>query len=129
MAFSACALAESTGDVALAHAGRSGEKHVQVLVDPAAAGKLAHHGLVDAATRRDVDVLDARAGDPELGVFEQTTEATGVASSVRGADEQSEACAEGGATGFVVLGLLLPSLGHRAETHRVEFLESGFLQH
>jgi hypothetical protein len=52
---------EGTGDEALAGAGGAGDEHLLVLVDPAARGELADHGLVEFPAGGIVDGLDAGA--------------------------------------------------------------------
>ena len=46
-------LRERAREVGLADAGRAGDEHVLVLLDPAARGELAHDGLVELAPGRE----------------------------------------------------------------------------
>jgi len=88
-------LAESGGDVALAHAGRSGDEHIEVLVDPSDRRERAEGASVDPTAVRRVDVFDAGARDPQRRVLHQTIEATVVARAVLRVDQQREALVEG----------------------------------
>ncbi len=85
------ALAEGAGHVALSDSGRSAEQDAEVLVHRAARTELAHERFVDAARRRGIDVLDARARQTQLRVLEQAAKAAVVACDVLGIDEEGEA--------------------------------------
>jgi hypothetical protein len=72
---------EGAGDEALAGAGGARDEDLLVLVDPAAGGELADHGLVELAAGRVVDGLDAGVRQLELGLLE----GAGVARRAQGA--------------------------------------------
>src|SRR2546425_2754761 len=56
---------EGTGDEALAGAGGAGDEDLLVLLDPAAGGELADHGLVEVAAGRGGDGLQGGVRPPE----------------------------------------------------------------
>jgi hypothetical protein len=92
-----------------------------MVMHPAAARELTDHGLVDAASGRDVDVFDAGTRDSEGGVFEQSVQTPIVSRHVLGIDDQGEALVEGEAADGRVFALVLPRIGHGSQAHLVEF--------
>src|SRR5690606_14932390 len=66
----ACVLPQSTRQERLADASGSSDDHVEMLADPATLGQFSDHGFVHAARRGHVEILDARIGQPKLGLVE-----------------------------------------------------------
>ena len=120
---------EGTGDEALAGAGGAGDEDLLVLVDPAAGGELADHGLVELAAGRVVDGLEAGVRQLELGFLEGAGQALVLPGQPLGVDEQAEAFieAEGGQLG--VLLLLGPGLGHGRQLEGVQLVEGRGGEH
>ena len=59
-------MGEGARDAALAGAGRTNDEDDLVVADPVTAGEAEHDGLVEAAERAEVDVLDGGI-EPQLG--------------------------------------------------------------
>ena len=88
-----------------------------VLLDPAAGGELADHGLVELAAGRVVDRLDTRLG--ELGRLQRAAETLVLAGPPLGLDEQAQALVEGEGrhVGLVLLRDETPILPHTVIDH------------
>ena len=89
-----CELAERARQVGLADAGHARDQDVGVLADPATGRERAKQRLVDLALGAEVDVLDARARDAQLGVAQELLQALVVARERLGFDEQREPLVE-----------------------------------
>ena len=122
-------MGEGTGDEALAGAGGAGDEDLLVLVDPAAGGELADHGLVELAAGGVVDGLEAGLRQLELGFLEGAGQALVLPGEPLGVDEQPEPLieAEGGELG--VLLLLGPGLGQGRQLEGVQLVEGRGGEH
>ena len=80
--------------MALPGARRAGDDHRLVLLDPSAGRELSNDGLLDLSLAREVDPLDARVSDPQLGVAEVLREPGVLTGEHLGVDEQREALVE-----------------------------------
>ena len=114
VALAAGLMGERTGQEAFPHTGGADHDDVLVLVDPAAGGELADEGLVELAPGREVDGLDARLGELELGLVESAAQALVLAGEPLRLNQQGEAFIEGEAGQLGGLLLFSPRLGWRA---------------
>jgi hypothetical protein len=114
---------------ALPHAGGPDHDHVVVLLDPAAGGELADHGLVEFAASGVVDRLEARLGEFEFGLLEGTGQAFVLPGEPLGLDEQRQALVEGQAGHLGALVLVGPGLGHGVELESLQLVEGGGREH
>ena len=96
-----------------------------VVVHPAAGGELAEERLVELAPRGVVDVLDARLGEPELGLAERGSEPSVLAGEPLGLDEEPEPLVEGDGSQPRVLLLGEPGGGERIEPQGLSFSSVG----
>src|SRR5258706_10422242 len=87
-------LSQSAGEISLADAGHAGDEDVDVLGDPSTGSELADERAFELALGRAVDILEARVGDAELGLTQETSDALVVSGERLGVDEQREARVE-----------------------------------
>src|SRR5580700_812385 len=125
-ALSACLVSEGAREVALARSGHARDEHRLVLLHPAAGRELADYRLVELASRRVVDVLDARLRETELRLVERTPHPLVLAVGPLRVDEKAEALVEGQLRGGRLLLLLGPGGRHAVEPHRLHLLQGGF---
>ena len=100
-----------------------------MLGDPAAGGELADEGLVELAARGEVDGLDARLAELELGLVQRADEPLVLAGEPLGLDEEGEAFVEGEAGEISGVLLVGPGLGHGQELEGLELLDGGGGEH
>src|SRR5690606_12950247 len=87
-------LPERARQVGLAHAGGSGDDHVEMVVDPAAGGQFSDERLVEAAAGRGVEILDARMAVTQLGLGEPARQTPILTLRVFSVDKQSKSLVE-----------------------------------
>src|SRR5579872_2776549 len=75
---SAGGVADGAGDEALAHAGRAGQQHVQVLADPGQIGDLVEGIAINAARGLQIQLLES-GGLWELGPAQALAQSTSLA--------------------------------------------------
>lgn len=120
---------ERAREVGLAGARRTGDRDGLRLLHPTAVRELADQRLVEVSLRRVVDVFDARRGDFQFRVAQETTQAAILAMQRLGVDEEAEALVEAERADLRVLVLLEPGIGHAVEVHVLEFVGGRFVHH
>src|SRR6185437_3672895 len=98
-ALTARGLAQRTSEPGLAEAGSAGDEDVVSGANPVGAGETRELARIETAGAARVEILDAGFGILELGLFEQTFQASGVAPGEFAIDQQAEPIFEGEAGG------------------------------
>ena len=95
-------LAQGTGEPGLAETGGAGDEDVVAAANPIGTGETGELARIETAGTARVEVLDAGVGILELGLFEQTFQAPGIAPGELAIDEKAETIFEGEAGGHAV---------------------------
>lgn len=122
------AVSESTGEKAFTGAGGAGDEHDLVSADPVAASQAEQEGLVQAARRAEVDVLDG-SREAQLGELQVTGEAPVVTAGEFSFDEQGEAVVEAEGVSVGDGELLFERGGHADEAQFVESFQGLLDEH
>ena len=105
-------LAQRTSEPGLAEAGGAGDENVVAAANPVGAGETRELAWIETTSTAGVEVLDTGIGILELGLFEQTFHAPGVAPGEFAIDQEAEAIFEGEAGGQRLGELLFERASH-----------------
>src|SRR6187455_488269 len=112
---STCCLSERAGEVAFSNACLARDGHVEIFSNPRAGSQLTEHCLFKPASRRSVDVFDARLREAKLRIGQQLGKLAVISSLELGLDEHCEALIERETAQVWVLALRDPRIRHGAQ--------------
>ena len=121
-------LDEGRGQPRFPDPGRSRDQQIVVITDPAPRAEAEDRFAIQAARRREVDILE-RSRVPQLRVAEPLRQAPALACGPLGVDQQAESIFK---REFGVLAgapLLVKRLGHRRQAQGLELLDRRIRQH
>lgn len=122
------AMAQGTGEIGLARAGRADEQDDLMLADPVATGEAEEDGAIEPARGLEVEVFH-RGGEAQGGQLEQAGEAAIGAGCDLAFEEQGEAIFEGEGVEIGLAPLLIEGLGHAGEAEFVQAVNRLLEQH
>jgi len=121
-------VSESRSEESLAHARRSQDEDIEVLVDPFALGQLENEATVEAARGREVEVFDG-GWQRQPSRPQSPLEAVVVAADAFPVDEQAETVLEGQSSVLGVVQLIFEGGAKSGQTELGQFVEQRLGKH
>src|SRR6266545_4063948 len=122
-------LTQGTGEPGLAEPGGTGDEDVVSGTNPIGAGETRELARIETTGTARVEVLDAGFGILELGLFEQTFQAPGIAPGELAIDQEAETIFEGEAGGYGLRELFFKGPRHTIEAQGAQMSDGLLGQH